>query len=179
MNTANKLTILRVALIPVFMACLLYDFGGYLLWHNWAAAGIFVIASFTDWLDGHIARKYGQVTDFGKIVDPLADKMLVTAALVGLTALGMVSPWVVVIILAREFTITGIRIAAASGGVVIAASWWGKVKTTLQMLAIIVALLLFRENSIITAVLMWGAAAVTLLSGIEYIVKNVRFLSMK
>ncbi len=174
MNTANRLTILRICLIPVFLVCLLYDF---LPFHNYIAAGIFVLASFTDWLDGHIARKYQQITNFGKIVDPLADKLLVAAALVALVELGAVSTWVVVIILSREFIITGIRIAAAAEGVVIAASKWGKIKTTLQMVAILAALVFGKHLAV--DIVMWIAAAVTILSGVDYLWKNARFLSMK
>lgn len=174
MNTANKLTILRVILIPVFVVFLLYDFVPF---HSLVAAGIFVLASATDWLDGHIARKYNQITNFGKIVDPLADKLLVAAALIGLVELGTVSSWVAIIILSREFIITGIRIAAASEGVVIAASWWGKIKTTLQFVAIVAALVF--GPGLWIDIAMWTAAVATLVSGVDYVVKNIRFLSMK
>lgn len=175
MNTPNKLTILRMVLIPFFMVFAMYNivpFSGFL------ALVIFVIAFFTDMLDGHLARKNGEVTDFGKIMDPLADKLLVTAALVCLTAKGVVSPWVTVIILAREFIISGIRIAAAAEGKVIAASVWGKIKTIWQFIAISIALLFWKPIFIVDIVV-WIAAILTIASGIDYIVKNAKHLSMK
>lgn len=173
MNTPNKLTILRVLMVPLFMIFMLYDSIPYA---RWIGAALFVAAFFTDWLDGYLARKNGQVTNFGKIMDPLADKMLVTAALVCLTAEGSISPWVSVIILAREFIVSGIRIAAASEGNVIAASIWGKAKTMWQFIALTLALLL--GKNLFIDICIWLAALLTVVSGVDYVVKNVKYLSL-
>lgn len=175
MNTPNKLTILRVVLIPVFMLFALYPVVPY---SNFIALGVFVLAFLTDTLDGYLARKNGQVTNFGKIMDPLADKLLVTAALVCLATAGVVSPWVAVIILAREFIVSGIRIAAAAEGNVIAASVWGKIKTVWQFVALSLALLCWEPNWFVSAA-MWIAALLTVISGIDYIAKNAKHLSME
>lgn len=175
MNTPNKLTILRVVLIPVFMLFALYPVVPY---SNFIALGVFVLAFLTDTLDGYLARKNGQVTNFGKIMDPLADKLLVTAALVCLATAGIVSPWVAVIILAREFIVSGIRIAAAAEGNVIAASVWGKIKTVWQFVALSLALLCWEPNWFVSAA-MWIAALLTVISGIDYIAKNAKHLSME
>ncbi|MBE7047995.1 MAG: CDP-diacylglycerol--glycerol-3-phosphate 3-phosphatidyltransferase [Ruminococcaceae bacterium] len=174
MNTPNKLTLLRIILVPLFMVFMLSDFiyGARLF-----GTIVFVVAFFTDWADGYLARKNGQVTDFGKIMDPLADKMLVTAALACLTAEGTISPWVVVIILAREFIVSGIRITAAAEGNVIAASIWGKAKTMWQFVALTLALL-FGSHWFVT-VCIWLAVVLTVVSGIDYIKKNAGYLSMK
>ncbi|MBR5236005.1 MAG: CDP-diacylglycerol--glycerol-3-phosphate 3-phosphatidyltransferase [Clostridia bacterium] len=174
MNTPNKLTLLRTIMVPVFMIFVLYSQipGG-----RYLGAIVFVLASLTDWLDGYLARKNQQVTNFGKIMDPLADKMLVTAALVCLSTEGIVSPWVTMIILAREFIVSGIRMAAAAEGNVIAASWWGKAKTVWQFIALTVALV-FGQNILID-VCIWLAAVLTIVSGVDYVVKNARYLSMK
>ena len=175
MSTPNKLTVLRVLFIPIFMAFSLYDFA---LYSNYIALGIFILAFITDVLDGYLARKTGQITDFGKIMDPLADKLLVTAALVCLLQKGIVSSWVVVIILAREFIISGIRIVAAADGKVIAASWWGKWKTVFQFIAISVAVF-FDEKNIAVDIIVWFTALLTLVSGVDYIAKNAKYMSMK
>lgn len=174
MNTPNKLTLLRVLLVPVFMVFMLYDFVPYA---RLVGAFIFVLASLTDWLDGYLARKNGLVTNFGKIMDPLADKMLVTAALLCLTAEGTASSWISIIILSREFIVSGVRIAAAAEGNVIAASWWGKIKTVWQMISIIIALVF--GGSVFVSVCLWIAALLTVISGIDYLVKNAKYLSMK
>lgn len=174
MNTPNKLTLLRVLLVPVFMVFMLYDFVPYA---RLVGAVIFVLASLTDWLDGYLARKNGLVTNFGKIMDPLADKMLVTAALLCLTAEGTASSWISIIILSREFIVSGVRIAAAAEGNVIAASWWGKIKTVWQMISIIIALVF--GGSVFVSVCLWIAALLTVISGIDYLVKNAKYLSMK
>lgn len=169
MNLPNKLTTLRMILIPVFMVFLLMGF-------PYIAAAIFVIASATDALDGHIARKYNLVTNFGKIMDPLADKLLVTAALLCLIELGHVAAWMVFVILARELLIVSLRAVAASQGVVIAASKWGKAKTISQMTA--VTLLLMEnwpfglEGFPLADILMWIAVILTVISGVDYIIKN-------
>ena len=164
MNLANKLTILRIILIPVFLILIStkIKYGVYL------ATGVFVIAALTDSLDGYIARSRNQVTTLGKFMDPLADKLLITAALISLTELQKLPAWMVMIIIAREFIITGLRSVAASEGIVISASWWGKLKTTLQIIAIIAALIELPYYSI----LIWIAVIITLISGIDYIYKN-------
>jgi CDP-diacylglycerol--glycerol-3-phosphate 3-phosphatidyltransferase len=172
MNLANKVTMVRFLLVPVFI--LLVS-----LFHGWGAdllAGlVFVVASCTDFIDGHIARSRNLVTTFGKFMDPLVDKILVTAALVALVAMGRTPAWVVILILAREFAITGLRTVAVSEGVVIAASPLGKLKTTCQMVAIAFLLLYtlpFLPNTLIYVcgqVLMYAALVLTLLSGWDYL----------
>ena len=139
MNLPNKLTIFRVILIPFFIVFLLVPDMPFLPsteWGEWIALAIFVIASLTDMLDGKIARKYNLITDFGKFMDPLADKLLVCSALIALIELGRIPAWMVIVIIAREFTISGFRLVAADKGVVIAASYWGKFKTVFQMVAV-------------------------------------------
>ncbi|MBR1993000.1 MAG: CDP-diacylglycerol--glycerol-3-phosphate 3-phosphatidyltransferase [Firmicutes bacterium] len=169
MNLPNKLTMLRMILIPVFMVFLMMGF-------SYVAAVIFIVASLTDALDGHIARKYNLITNFGKIMDPLADKLLVTAALLCLVQLGHVAAWMVFVILAREFLIVSLRAVAASQGIVIAASKWGKLKTISQMAAVI---LLLMENwpfgwecFPLADIVMWIAVILTIVSGVDYIIKN-------
>jgi len=173
MNLPNKLTLFRVILIPVFIVILM---NGYIVEpvNRYTAVAIFCIASFTDYLDGHIARKYNLVTNFGKFMDPLADKLLVSAALICMVELGMLSAWVVIIIISREFIITGFRLIAAEGGLVIAASWWGKIKTVTQMLMIIVVTI--GLNDLIGKILIILATVFTVISGVDYIVKNVNIL---
>lgn len=176
MNTANKITILRIILIPVFMLLLATN----AVWGRVAALIVFIIASVTDSIDGHIARKYNQITNFGKFMDPLADKLLITSALVMFVEQGTVSAWVTVIIVARELAVTGFRMIAASSGRVIAASIWGKAKTVTQIIAVVAALVFTLDLSAfglpdlmpVVTVLMWLAALITLVSGIDYIVKN-------
>ena len=169
MNLPNKLTVLRMVMIPVFMALLLTG-------HWYLSAAVFVIASATDALDGKIARKYNLITNFGKIMDPLADKLLVTAALLCLCQLGTVAAWMVFVILAREFLISGLRAVAASQGIVIAASLWGKLKTVSQMTAIVLLLLQnwpFRLIQLpMDQILLWAAVILTVFSGVDYIYKS-------
>ena len=136
MNLPNKLTILRVIMIPFFVLALLYN-GGENQTLRYVAAAIFIIASLTDMLDGKIARKYNLVTNFGKFMDPLADKLLVCSALICLVELKELPAWMVIVIISREFIISGFRLVASDNGVVIAASYWGKFKTTFQMTAVI------------------------------------------
>jgi len=173
MNIANQLTILRIALVPVFMYYLLAG-------QMNIAAGIFILASLTDFLDGYLARKLNLITNLGKFMDPLADKILVMAAFVGLVQVGSVSAWAVVIILAREFIVSIFRAVAAAEGIVIAASWWGKLKTNSQMLAIV--LLLFNNapfesmNIPVAQIVLWIAVALTIISGLDYILKNKQVL---
>lgn len=172
MNLANQLTMLRLLLVPVFMVLLKLDTPTM----RWAAFGVFVFASITDYFDGMIARKYNLITKFGKLMDPLADKVLVTAALVGLVELGQIPAWIVVLILAREFIISIFRALAASSGLVIAASYWAKIKTTMQMIAILLLLANNYPASIIGVPLdmitLYIAAFLTVLSGAEYLIKN-------
>ena len=137
MNLPNKLTMLRILLIPVFMVVLYWDFPG----ATWVAVAIFIVASFTDLLDGKIARKYNLVTDFGKFADPLADKMLVTAALLWFVEIGQMPAWALLIVLVREFAVSGLRMVASDKGRVIAAGWSGKVKTASTMVCIVLMLL--------------------------------------
>ena len=170
MNLPNKLTMLRILLIPVFMVVLYWDFPG----ATWVAVAIFIIASFTDLLDGKIARKYNLVTNFGKFMDPLADKLLVCSAMICLIQTGQLAAWIVVIIIAREFIISGFRLIASDNGVVIAASYWGKFKTTFQMLMVIVLILNVQMPffQILGKILTYAALILTVVSLIDYIVKN-------
>ena len=166
MNLPNKLTIFRVILVIPFVALML---NSYDLW----AVAVFIIASLTDLLDGKIARKYNLITDFGKFMDPLADKLLVCAAMICLVEMGRLPAWMVIIIISREFIISGFRLVASDNGVVIAASYWGKFKTTFQMLMIIVLILnLGGVFDMIGLVLTWIALILTVVSLIDYLVKN-------
>ena len=166
MNLPNKLTIFRVILVILFVALML---NGYDLW----AVAVFIIASLTDLLDGKIARKYNLITDFGKFMDPLADKLLVCAAMICLVEMGRLPAWMVIVIISREFIISGFRLVASDNGVVIAASYWGKFKTTFQMLMIIVLILnLGGVFDMIGLVLTWIALILTVVSLIDYLVKN-------
>ncbi|MBE5835399.1 MAG: CDP-diacylglycerol--glycerol-3-phosphate 3-phosphatidyltransferase [Butyrivibrio sp.] len=178
MNLPNKLTLFRVLLIPFFVVFLLCNITAY---DNFIALGIFIIASLTDLADGKIARKYNLVTDFGKFMDPLADKLLVCSAMICLIELGQIPSWVVVIIIAREFTISGFRLIAADNGRVIAASYWGKFKTTFQMIMVILMILNLGFEAawltILAQVIMWIALALTIISLCDYIIKNKDVMS--
>ena len=166
MNLPNKLTVFRVILVIPFVVLML---SGYDLW----AVAVFIIASLTDLLDGKIARKYNLITDFGKFMDPLADKLLVCSAMICLVELKLLPAWLVIIIIAREFIISGFRLVASDNGVVIAASYWGKFKTTFQMLMIIVLILnLGGVFDTIGLVLTWIALILTVVSLVDYLVKN-------
>ena len=174
MNLPNKLTILRVILIPFFVFFLISPFfDGY---GNYIALAIFIIASLTDMADGKIARKYNLVTNFGKFMDPLADKLLVCSAMICLVDLKLIPVWVVLIIIAREFIISGFRLVASDNGIVIAASYWGKFKTTFQMLMVIV--IIFNINlqlgwlNILGTILIYVALVLTVVSLIDYLAKN-------
>ena len=175
MNLPNKLTVMRVILIPFFVAALLYDNGSSQTMRV-VANVIFIVASLTDLFDGKIARKYNLVTNFGKFMDPLADKLLVCSALICLIQLGQLPAWVVIIIISREFIISGFRLVAADNGIVIAASYWGKFKTTFQMLMVIV--IIFNINlqlgwlNILGTILIYVALVLTVVSLIDYIAKN-------
>lgn len=172
MNLPNKLTMFRVILIPFFVFFLLAPwFTGY---GNYIAVVIFIAASLTDLLDGKIARKYNLVTNFGKFMDPLADKLLVCSALICLVELSRIPAWIVIIIIAREFIISGFRLIAAESGVVIAASYWGKFKTTAQMIAVIL-LVLDLPNAVfqtLGTVFVYIALVLTVVSLVDYIAKN-------
>lgn len=176
MNLPNKLTTLRMLLIPIYIVAYLLGYYCHINALYVVAALIFIIASVTDFLDGKIARKYNLVTDFGKIMDPLADKLLVTSALVCMVETGTVPAWMVIVILAREFAITGLRSVAASKGIVIAAAWSGKIKTVTQMIAIIFILIgnwPFRYIGFpFDKIMLWIAVAMTIYSGAEYIYKG-------
>ena len=174
MNLPNKLTILRVILIPFFVFFLISPF--FDVYGNYIALSIFIIASLTDMADGKIARKYNLVTNFGKFMDPLADKLLVCSAMICLVDLKLIPVWVVLIIIAREFIISGFRLVASDNGIVIAASYWGKFKTTFQMLMVIV--IIFNINlqlgwlNILGTILIYVALVLTVVSLIDYIAKN-------
>lgn len=186
MNTANKLTLLRIILVPAFLVCLLVPFP----FHGLAALIIFALASITDTLDGHIARKYNMITDFGKFLDPLADKVLVLSALIAFVELDIFGAWIPIIILARELMVSGIRLVAVSNsGKVIAASIWGKLKTVTQMVAICVilaalSLIDFRVAPAVSGfimntgvVLMIISVVMTIISGIDYLKGNISFIN--
>lgn len=190
MNLPNKLTIFRVILIIPFVVILLGGyhgwnwytavFGGIRGYEDYIALAIFIIASLTDMADGKIARKYNLVTNFGKFMDPLADKLLVCAALIALTEMGRIPSWVVIVIISREFIISGFRLVAADNNVVIAASYWGKFKTTFQMVMICLMLVnngqFLKRNTqelqLVTDIVMWIALALTVISLVDYLVKN-------
>ena len=176
MNLPNKLTILRVIMIPFFVAALLYD-GGANQNMRYVAAALFIIASLTDMLDGKIARKYNLVTNFGKFMDPLADKLLVCSALICMIELRELPAWMVIIIISREFIISGFRLVASDNGVVIAASYWGKFKTTFQMIMVILMIANIQALNILTQIVMWIALALTIISLIDYVVKNKEVLT--
>lgn len=170
MNLPNKLTMLRIVLIPAFIVLLMKGY-------YYTSGIVFILASLTDMLDGYIARKYDLITNFGKIMDPLADKLLVTSAMICLVELGEVAGWMIIVILAREFIITGLRTVAAGEGIIIAAGTWGKIKTVLQMVAL--SLILLRNwpfsyfiDLPIGYWVLWLAVAATVYSGAEYIVRN-------
>ncbi len=170
MNLPNKLTIVRIIMIPFFVFFLLTDLFGNT--GDWIALAIFIVASLTDLLDGHIARKYNLVTNFGKFMDPLADKLLVCSALICLVELGRLPAWMVVIIISREFIISGFRLVASDNGIVIAASYWGKFKTTFQMIMICLLIAEIEQIKILTIIVIWVALVLTIVSLADYIIKN-------
>lgn len=178
MNLPNKLTVLRMILVPVFMVLMMFS-------GVWQFLGllVFIIASVTDWLDGYLARRDNLVTTFGKFMDPLADKMLTTAALLILMEKGFISSWVLLIVLGREFLVAGVRLAAVGEGKVIAASMWGKAKTVSQMIAIIASIILINipnfDAYVIVNVLIWISTILTLISGADYLIQNKDFIKTK
>ncbi|MEO2260322.1 CDP-diacylglycerol--glycerol-3-phosphate 3-phosphatidyltransferase [Paenibacillus amylolyticus] len=175
MNLANKITLARIALIPLFMICFLNQ-------HSLMfALVIFAVAAGTDKLDGYVARKYNQITNLGKLLDPLADKLLIAVALVMMVQENMISSWIAVIIIGREIVITALRMVATEQGIALAADRYGKIKMVLQVAAIIAILLNNVPFSLLTEVrvdviLLWLAAGVTLLSGLNYILVNYKLL---
>ena len=177
MNLPNKLTIFRVILIPFFLVALMVPG---IPAGKWIAVAIFIIASLTDFFDGRIARKQNLVTDFGKFMDPLADKLLVCSAMIALIELQRIPAWVVIVIIAREFVISGFRLIASDNGIVIAASYWGKFKTTFQMLMVILLIVNLSENfpaattgiTIVEQILIYVSLLLTIISLIDYLVKN-------
>lgn len=172
MNLPNKLTLLRIIMIPVFVVLLYLDFP----FNNLVALAVFILASITDTLDGYIARKYNLITDFGKFMDPIADKLLVTAAMLVFVDWHMMPAWVVIVVVAREFIVSALRLVAANNGRVIAAGWSGKVKTASTMVCICIMLLGLPQwvNAVCSAVIL----VTTAYSGIEYLVKNKDVLDL-
>ena len=174
MNLPNKLTMFRVILIPFFVLFMLVDITSV---DKWIALAIFIVASLTDLLDGKIARKYNLVTNFGKFMDPLADKLLVCSALICLVEMAKLPAWMVIVIIAREFIISGFRLIASDNGVVIAASYWGKFKTTFQMVMICLLIADIGAIEMITNVIVWIALILTVVSLVDYLAKNKDVLS--
>ena len=174
MNLPNKITVLRVILIPFFIVFMMLNAS----WAKWSALAVFVMASLTDFVDGHLARKLNMVTDFGKFMDPLADKMLVAAAMILLTEDGIIPAWIVIVIIGREFIVSGFRMLAAEKGLVIAAGWWGKIKTAETMVMLVVVLLFqaagFAGGSyyVVEQILIYLSLILTIVSMIDYLVKN-------
>lgn len=182
MNLPNKLTVFRVILIVPFVLLML---GGYAQWGwfmaafggiadntDYIALGIFIVASLTDLLDGKIARKYNLVTNFGKFMDPLADKLLVCSAMICLIELDRIPAWIVIIIISKDFIISGFRLVAADNRVVIAASYWGKFKTTFQMVMVCLMIANIEALNLLTQIVMWIAVVLTVISLVDYLVKN-------
>ena len=176
MNLPNKLTILRIIMIPFFVLFMLLD-GGANQTYRYIAAVIFIVASFTDLLDGKIARKYNLVTNFGKFMDPLADKLLVCSGLICFVGLGALPAWFVIIIISREFIISGFRLVAADNGIVIAASYWGKFKTTFQMIAVILMIFNIPALATVTMIMLVIAVVLTVISLVDYVAKNIEVLT--
>ena len=174
MNLPNKLTLLRVIMIPFFVVFMLMEG---MAGARYIALALFVVASFTDFLDGNIARKRNLVTNFGKFMDPLADKLLVCSALICLIETGQLPTWYVIIIIAREFIISGFRLIASDNGIVIAASYWGKFKTVSQMILIILMILNISALSLVTSLFYWIALVLTVVSLVDYVKKNFQVLS--
>ncbi|WP_282924434.1 CDP-diacylglycerol--glycerol-3-phosphate 3-phosphatidyltransferase [Peptoniphilus genitalis] len=175
MNTPNKLTLMRTLMVPIFILCMYLDFNNSRL----IATAIFAVASFTDFLDGHIARRDNLVTNFGKFADPLADKILVCSAMIMLVSTGEMPAWAVIIIIAREFTITGFRIIAASENITIAASPLGKFKTVTQLISNILLLTGLESLKCIGMIIFYLAVVFTIISGADYLIKNKKVLDLE
>lgn len=192
MNLPNRITIARICLIPIMMVFLLVDFSFYpgpLVWNSYElplnqliAAFIFILAASTDGIDGYLARKNNMVTNLGKLLDPLADKLLVAAVLISLVEMGKCDSWIAVVIISREFAVTGLRQIALLDGSVVAASKWGKAKTVVQIVAIILMLINNFPFELIgiplDTIATWAAALITIYSGIDYFVKNKHLLRL-
>lgn len=178
MNTPNKLTVARMIIVPFLVVFLLTGWGGNA--NRYISLALFVVASITDWFDGYLARKNNLVTNFGKFMDPLADKLLVCSAMICMIELNRLPAWFVIIIIAREFIISGFRLIAAENGIVIAANYWGKFKTASQMIMIILLILHF-DGIFITLeqIFIWLSLALTIISLITYIWQNKSVLSMQ
>ena len=178
MNTPNKLKVARMILVPFLVVFLLTGWGGEA--NRWICLAIFVAASVTDWFDGHLARKYNLITNFGKFMDPLADKLLVCSAMICMIEVDKLPAWVVIIIIGREFIISGFRLIAAENGIVIAANYWGKFKTVSQMIMIILLMLDFGGIfTVLTQIFIWLSVALTIISLLTYIMQNRKVLSMQ
>ena len=175
MNLPNKLTVLRVIMVPFFVFFMLTGVGGAA--NKWIALIIFCVASLTDMLDGKIARARNLVTNFGKFMDPLADKLLVCSAMICMIPLGKLQAWFVIVIIAREFIISGFRLIASDNGVVIAASYWGKFKTTFQMVSVVLLILDIPALAFVTTICVWIALLLTIVSLVDYIYKNHKILT--
>ena len=176
MNLPNKLTVLRMIMVPFFVFFMLTDVGGTA--NKWIALILFCVASLTDMLDGKIARARNLVTNFGKFMDPLADKLLVCSAMICMIPSGKLAAWFVIVIIAREFIISGFRLVASDNGIVIAASYWGKFKTVSQMVMIIVLIMdLGGVFDIVGTILIWVSLILTVVALIDYIAKNVQVLT--
>ncbi len=174
MTTASKITLVRVAMIPAFMVTMYLSGGAAGLW-MWISLGIFVLASLTDFVDGQIARKYNQVSDFGKFLDPLADKLLTIAAMTMYCEWGVFPAWALMIVLTREFAVTGLRLVAVQKGTVIAAGWSGKIKTASTMVGLCVMMAL-PGFDVLNWIVIGIIVVTTLYSGIEYFVQNWKCL---
>lgn len=178
MNTPNKLTVTRMIIVPFLVVFLLTGWGGDA--NRYISLALFVVASVTDWFDGYLARKNNLVTNFGKFMDPLADKLLVCSAMICMIDLKRLPAWFVIIIIAREFIISGFRLIAAENGIVIAANYWGKFKTASQMIMIILLILHFDGIFVILEqIFIWLSLALTIISLITYIWQNRTVLSMQ
>ena len=176
MNTPNKLTVARMILVPFLVLFMLTDWGGEA--NRYISLAIFVVASVTDWFDGKLARKYNLVTNFGKFMAPLADKLLVCSAMICFIELDKLPAWIVIIIIGREFIISGFRLIAAENGIVIAANYWGKFKTVFQMAMVIVLIMdLGGAFDVIGQALIWISLALTIISLIDYVAKNIQVLT--
>ena len=177
MNLPNKLTMLRVILIPFFVFFLLTNYVGEA--GKWIALGIFAVASLTDMLDGQIARKRSLITNFGKFMDPIADKLLVCSALIAFVQLGLMPAWIVIILIAREFIVSGFRLVASDAGIVLAAGWWGKFKTAFQMIMCIMLIinLDYKAAYIAEQALIYISLALSVISMVDYLVRNRKVIS--
>ena len=178
MNLPNKITLFRACMIPFFVIFLLVDT---IPGHTYLAAAVFIVASLSDALDGYLARKYHLVTNFGKFMDPMADKLLVCAALICFVGLGLIPAWIIIVIISREFIISGFRLIASDNGVVIAASYWGKFKTTAQMIMCVLLILHleFAFWRVLEQIFIWLSLILTVVSLLDYMIKNKGVLAEK